>query len=241
MAGKRKAITQATQAALWVLSNRLCYAPACTIPVIVEVRPGVYRKNAQVAHVYGIRPGTPRFKNELPDEERDAFSNLLLCLAHHSEIDDEKTGEELYPPELLIKWKLDHEGKNGPALAALGTISEEDLTKLLVDAFAPPVERLQAIANQLEKTGTLTVETVAELRQIVGVLTDAPASPDSRTARNLVYAAEILGRGSFGKAATSLAYAAQKLPKATKSANSARQPRRSRLPRRTSAATAGGK
>jgi hypothetical protein len=28
-----------------------------------------------------------------------------------------------------------------------------------------------------------------------------------------VYAAEILGRGSFGKAATSLGYAAQKLPK----------------------------
>ena len=61
MAGKRKDISAATEAALWALSNGRCYAPACPFPVIVEVRPGIYQKNAQIAHVYGVRPGAPRF------------------------------------------------------------------------------------------------------------------------------------------------------------------------------------
>ncbi|MGB6161878.1 MAG: hypothetical protein WBF75_04770 [Pseudonocardiaceae bacterium] len=181
--------------------------------MILEVRPGVYYKNVQIAHIYGVRRGTPRFAADLSDEERDAFRNLLLlCLAHHSAIDDKKTGEKLYPPELLHKWKHEHEGKNGPALAALGTISKEDLDALLVDVFAPPVERLQAIAEQLEKTGTLTKETVAELRQIIGVLTDAPVGPDATTTSHLVFAAEMLGGQGFNEAAKSLASAAETLP-----------------------------
>src|SRR5258707_706100 len=45
--GYRKNITPATQAALWTLSNGRCYAPGCTFPVVFEIRPGVYRKNAQ--------------------------------------------------------------------------------------------------------------------------------------------------------------------------------------------------
>lgn len=213
MAGKRKDIPPATEAALWALSNGRCYAPGCPFSVIVEVRPGVYRKNAQVAHIYAVRPGTPRFREELSDEERDAFSNLLLlCLPHHTEVDDKKTGEERYPPELLHKWKVDHEGGNGPALAVLGPIDEERLTELLVDVFAPPVERLQAIAEQLEETGTLNAETVVELRQIIDVLTNTPTGPDAGIAASLGYAAEIFGSSNFDTAAKSIAAAAETLP-----------------------------
>lgn len=87
------------------MSNGRCYAPGCAFPVIFEVRPGAYRKNAQIAHIYGVR--APRYKKGLSKEERDAFSNLLLlCLAHHSEVDDKKTVEKLYPPELLREWKV---------------------------------------------------------------------------------------------------------------------------------------
>jgi hypothetical protein len=167
----------------------------------------------QIAHVYGVR--APRYKKGLSEEERDTFSNLLLlCLPHHNEVDDKKTGEKLYPPELLHKWKVDHEGRNGPALAALGTIDSERLTELLDGVFAPPVQRLQAIADQLEKTGALNVATVAELRQIIDVLTDTPAGPDARTAALLGYAAEVFGGGSFDRAAVSLANAAEALPSA---------------------------
>lgn len=213
LAGKRKAIPVATEAALWTLSNGRCYAPACPFPVIAEVRPGVYRKNALVAHIYSVRPNAPRFDKKMSDEERDSFVNLLLlCLPHHTEVDDKKTGEERYPPDLLHKWKIDHEGSNGPALAELGSIREERLTELLVDVFSPPVERLQAIAERLEETGTLNAGTVAELRQIVDVLTNTPAGPDGRTAASLGFAAEVFGDRNFRKAATSLAAAADALP-----------------------------
>jgi hypothetical protein len=57
VADSRKPVSPATVAALWTLSNGHCYAPGCTAPVVVEVRPGVYRKNAQVAHIHGVRAG----------------------------------------------------------------------------------------------------------------------------------------------------------------------------------------
>ena len=179
--------------------------------MIVEVRQGVYRKNAQIAHIYGVH--APRYKEGLSEEERDAFGNLLLlCLPHHSEVDDKKTGEKLYPPPKLHEWKAKHEGRNGPALAALGSMEEENLMELMIELFAPPVKRLEKIADRLEKTGTLNAETVAELRQIVDVLTDIPAGPDARTATALGYAAEVFGHSGFVQAASALAHAADTLP-----------------------------
>lgn len=130
----RKKIHPATQAALWALSNGRCYAPGCPSPVVSEVRTGVYRKNAQIAHIKGVH--APRYDPRLSVEECAAFSNLLiLCLPHHAEVDDKKTGEQFYPVHLLRKWKTDHEGENKMALAALGPIDEETLTQLLVGAF----------------------------------------------------------------------------------------------------------
>lgn len=155
MAGIRKKIHPATEAALWALSNGRCYAPGCSFPVVVEIRPGVYRKNAQVAHIKGVR--APRFDPNLTAEQCAAFSNLLLlCLPHHAEVDDRKTGEKLYPVRLLFRWKIDHEGSNWTALAALGPIDEETLTDLLLDVFTPPVKRLQQIADEADSAAENT-------------------------------------------------------------------------------------
>ncbi len=79
MAGVRRGISPATEAALWALSNGRCYAPGCTAPVVVEVRPGVYRKNAQIAHIRGVR--APRHDPGLSAVACASFGNLLvLCL-----------------------------------------------------------------------------------------------------------------------------------------------------------------
>ena len=196
MAGTRRKIPAATEAALWALSNGHCYAPGCSAPVVVEVRPGAYRKNAQIAHIRGVR--APRHDPALTEAECAAFSNLLvLRLPHHGEVDDRKTGETLYPPPVLLQWKADHEGANGPALAALGPVSEETLTSLLLSVFSPPVKRLQQIADQLEQTGTLNADTVAQLRQIVRVMDTAPARTDMFTAEMLADAAAVFGNSSF--------------------------------------------
>ena len=77
-AGQRKSLRPALLAALWTVSNGRCYAPGCIMPVVLEVRPGVYQKNSQVAHIYGIRPGTPRYWADMTGKERDSFVNLLL-------------------------------------------------------------------------------------------------------------------------------------------------------------------
>ena len=89
----RRNIPAGTQAALWALSSGRCYAPGCVSPIVLEVRPGVYRKNVQVAHIVAVSPGAPRYLN-LPGMQRDSFSNLiLLCLAHHAEVDDRTDGD----------------------------------------------------------------------------------------------------------------------------------------------------
>jgi hypothetical protein len=213
MAGIRTKIPAATEAALWTLSNGRCYAPGCPFPVIYQTRPGVMRKNSQIAHIYGVRPGARRFNPALSNEERDSFTNLLiLCFPHHSEVDDKKTGEELYPPGLLRRWKTTHEGSNGPALAALGQIDEETLTGLLLEVFTPPVKRLELIAGQLEKTGTLTAESLRQLRQIVRVMRDTPAGPDAATAAMLMEAAQLFAGRSFSASAKALREAADILP-----------------------------
>ena len=206
----RKKIHPATQAALWTLSNGRCYAPGCQFPVVVEMRKGVYRKNAQIAHIKGVR--APRYDPTLGAEECAAFSNLLiLCLPHHAEVDDIKTGEKLYPPHVLNKWKTDHEGRNGAALAALGAIDEESLTELLLGAFTPPIKRLQQIADQLEETGTLNAQTVAELRQVVEVMATSPAGPEDHIAAMLSEAAEIFSSMQFDETVRRLSEAAEQI------------------------------
>jgi hypothetical protein len=179
--------------------------------VVVEIRPGVYRKNAQIAHIRGVR--APRHDPSLTTEQCNAFRNLLLlCLPHHGEVDDRKTGERLYPPDKLRKWKQTHEGSNGPALAMLGPVDEDSLTELLLEVFDPPVKRLEKIADQLEQTGTLNARTVLQLRQLVDVLSSAPPGPDTRTAALLAQAADIFSTGAFRESARALGQAADILP-----------------------------
>ena len=214
MVGARMSIPAATEAALWALSNGRCYAPGCPAPVVVEVRPDVYRKNAQIAHIRGVR--APRYDPKLSPAACASFGNLLiLCLPHHGEVDDKKTGETLYPVETLTQWKTDHEGANGPALAALGPVDEETLTGLLTEVFSPPARRLQQIADQLEKTGTLTARTLVQLRQVIRVLNAEPAGISADTAEMLAYAAGVFGKSRFSDAVEQLGAAADTLSSRT--------------------------
>jgi hypothetical protein len=210
-AGRRKSLSPAMLAALWTVSNGRCYAPDCVMPVVLEVRPGVYQKNSQVAHIYGVRPGTPRYRPDMPARERDSFANLLLlCTGHHEEVDG-KDGEGLYPPETLREWKARHEGAAGLVLKNLAIPSTDALMRKLTEIAEPPLERLEAITTRLEETGTVTSETVADLRQVIGRLSMAGPS-DARTAARLSYAAEMLGTAALMKAAGQLAHAADVLP-----------------------------
>lgn len=188
MADSRKPVPPATVAALWTLSNGHCYAPGCTAPVVVEVRPGVYRKNAQVAHIHGVRAG--RHVASMDWAQLNNFTNLLLlCLPHHSEVDDKKMGEKLYPPELLRQWKTKHEGSNGPALAQLGPVDEDALTELLVGGPDQRTAHLLMSAADMLSAHDL-----------------------SGTARTLMSAADVLSSGGLLATAKNLMITANTLP-----------------------------
>lgn len=211
-AGQRKSLHPAMLAALWTVSNGRCYAPGCPMPVVHEVRPGVYRKNSQVAHIYGVRPGARRYRPDMTAKERDSFENLLLlCLPHHEDVDGDGA-DDLYPPETLRKWKADHEGAAGSVLNYLTVPSADALMAKLIELAEPPIERLEAIAQQLEDTGVVTSATVTELRQIIKALSTTDFGIDMRTAMYLSEAAEVLGASSLARTAEHLMEAADLLP-----------------------------
>jgi hypothetical protein len=192
-AGQRKELPEAVKAALWTVSNGHCYAPGCATPVLKEVRPGVYQKNAYIAHVYGVRPGSERYRPDMTVRERDSFANLLLlCTAHHLEVDG-KGGADSYPPKILLAWKAEHEGAAGSILDRLTVTSPEGLMRKLIEMAEPPLERLEAITARLEETGTVTAGTVAELRQIIAAMSMTTSNISAKTAAALSYAADVLG------------------------------------------------
>jgi hypothetical protein len=222
-AGQRKDLPEAVKAALWAVSNGHCYKPGCVTPIVCEVRPGVYEKNAHIAHIYGVRPRSERHQPDMPAEERDSFAHLLLlCTAHHAEIDG-KGGADLYPPETLLKWKAQHEGADGSVLNTLIVPNHEALMRKLIEIAERPLERLEAVTQRLEETGTVTADTVAELKRIIAAMSTPSSDANSRTAAALSYAAEVLGTSSFSKTAGRLAQAAEILPAAASQLESAVQ------------------
>jgi hypothetical protein len=146
----------------------------------------------------------------MPAEIRDSFANLLLlCTAHHDEVDS-KEGERLYPPEELHRWKIQHEGAQNRVLNNLKVYNAEGVLDLLTEIAEPPLKRLEAITDRLEKTGKVSAGTVAELKAIVGVLSNT--GPDHRDVRMLAEAAELLTTHSFSNTVKKLAVAAELLP-----------------------------
>lgn len=189
------------------------------MPVVLEVRPGVYKKNSQVAHVYGVKPGAARYRKDKSAEERDSFANLLLlCLAHHAEVDGD---EERYPPVKLREWKTKHEGESNSVLNRLRVPNTDVLMNLLTEIAEPPLNRLEAITKRLEETGTVTADTVKELKQIIASMSETGVGIDAHTVQVLSFAAEVLGTGNFAHSANLLAGAAEVLPGVVKDINSA--------------------
>lgn len=217
MTGNRRGIAASVEAALWVISNGRCYGPGCPMPVMFEVRPGVYRKNVQIAHIYGVRPNAPRYTLGMPDSERDAFKNLLLlCLPHHAEVDDRSTGEKLYPAKVLLEWKRRHEGDNNAELSRIGPVDDDSFMNYVAEIFEPPLKRLESLADRLEQTGTLNANAVAELRGIVSTLTDNPVGIDARSIRILADAVDRLGGTSFSRTVSNFSEAADAMMRAVR-------------------------
>ncbi len=118
MADPARNYTRATRSALVALSQGTCYEPDCIRPLIEFDEEGEPYTNFDIAHIRDARPGN-RYVEEMTDEERANFKNLvLLCRIHHTKVD--KTHPERYSIETLEQWKRD---------AADGDLAEVDIAE----------------------------------------------------------------------------------------------------------------
>lgn len=166
-----------TKKALFALSFGRCYFPDCANRV-VEMAGETPIVTAQIAHIRAAKKGGPRYDENMTDEERRSFSNLLvLCTFHHRLIDTKPTGDN-YPAELLQEWKEQHEGQLSKDLAAL---TEEDLTEFLNSTLEELIaETKSELLAAIEKVEAISRESAELLRTLVNETFSSPAiDPDT--------------------------------------------------------------
>lgn len=142
MADDARKYTAGTRASLFALGKGTCYFRGCTKPVVEEVE-GQYLIAVEIAHIQGANEGSARYDPGMTDEERAAFSNLvLMCTPHHKLIDGPSSDN--YPADLLHEWKTAHEP--GISSAAGEGITAENLASLLEGFIAKngPVREIAA-------------------------------------------------------------------------------------------------
>lgn len=131
-----------TQRRLFAASGGYCQSPNCNQALFIEVN----TKNvsvAEMAHIFAAQDDGPRANPEFTEEERGAFSNLiLLCANCHTVIDK---APKAFPDSKLIKWKTDHEAR---IAAAFGSVSYETRTNAR-KAFLALTARTGAVHQRL--------------------------------------------------------------------------------------------
>jgi hypothetical protein len=81
-----KAPSETAVKTLFATSGNLCFFTGCEQ---LLTKPDWVKVNAKVAHIKGEHPGSARYDENQPDEERQGYHNLmLLCPMHHTLVDD---------------------------------------------------------------------------------------------------------------------------------------------------------
>lgn len=83
-----------------------CAFPGCSEPLYrEEITAGTWTLNSRICHICARSEGGPRWDpRQSADDNRSEANLLLMCTAHASAIDDQKTLSR-YPAELLREWK----------------------------------------------------------------------------------------------------------------------------------------
>ena len=90
---------------LFALSYNTCALPECEERL---ADPGWSASLAEICHIYGLRPGAPRYASWLMAGEVNAYENLLLlCPSCHKRVD--KVHVDEYSADRLLEIKRDHE------------------------------------------------------------------------------------------------------------------------------------
>ena len=94
------------------------------------------------------RPNGPRYVEEMSDDERRDFANLvLLCLGHHNTVDGRDWRK--YSIVLLEKWKSDRETQFLAGLKELRDLTEDRLQEMISGALESQLKRLDEAISRL--------------------------------------------------------------------------------------------
>ncbi|RIK04518.1 MAG: hypothetical protein DCC49_13345 [Acidobacteria bacterium] len=117
--------------ALYALSGNTCAYRRCEVKLADPSWGGV---RADVAHIRGARPGSPRYDLTMSDAERHSFENLiLLCPNCHRLVD--VLDPDGHPVELLEEMKREHEERGQQAIGFASEAEQDRVALLLIEAL----------------------------------------------------------------------------------------------------------
>lgn len=122
------AITEKTIKLLWANAAGRCSFTGCNQRLTVEqaAHSAPYTLG-EMAHIKGKNEGANRYDESQTEQQRDSYENLiLLCPNHHTTI-DKPENENLYPVDLLINMKTEHEASISQRLDCVKISNINDL------------------------------------------------------------------------------------------------------------------
>lgn len=139
-----------------MLSRARCYSPACLAKILRFIDDEPYI-DFQIAHICDAKAGN-RYDENMTDDERRSFANLiLLCKPHHELVD--KRHPERFSSEELRSWKWAREGDAAQALSEIGPVTEETLPDLLLgNSVADTQAQVTSFLQRQEDNARLQVE-----------------------------------------------------------------------------------
>lgn len=137
---KRLNPTKTTLRDLYLKSGNQCAFPGCKRTILNDK--GILV--GQVCHIEAAMPGGERYNPNQGNEERRAFSNLmLLCYDHHRETNDVKA----FTVKRLKKMKKDHEKKFSDVADKLSNGKVSDLTLLQEYEYCSSLAKMNKVRD----------------------------------------------------------------------------------------------
>ncbi len=127
MGDKARQYKPSTVRRLDTLSGNECAEPTCKKSLIAEDGKSIVSK---ICHIEAASENGPRWSDDMTDDERRHYNNLILLCDEHHTIIDNKENELKFPVELLKEWKSNHESK------MLYKLRNSSLLKTAIDAIS---------------------------------------------------------------------------------------------------------
>lgn len=144
------------------LSGNECAHPNCIKKLIAEDGISIISK---ICHIAAASEGGPRFDENMTDDERRGFNNLILLCDEHHVIVDNKENEIQYTTPLLKSWKSAHEKKILELISSKNLLSKHPLA--LNKVITAISYKMDEILNLPETENAPNTETKISFNKVI--------------------------------------------------------------------------